>query len=1259
MEKFDSENKSPESIQEILNERARLEKLLKEKFTKSVAIMFTDIKGSTEFFEKYGDLAGREMINKHNTILFPIIEGRGKIVKTIGDAMMAYFDDPEGAVETAIEMQKALQEYNRTVTKRDEIHIRIGINYGTGIVEEREDGTLDVYGDVVNTAARVEAGGGKKADQILISRSVYEAVRNSEKILCRYYGSIEAKGKAEPLDIYRIVWDPEQEEVLAGTPTRSSGASEVSPGAASEVFISYSSKDREKVMGFAQRLRAVGVSVWIDQRDISGATLWGQEIVEAIEKCKVLLLMASRSSISSPNVVKEVVLASERNKHILPLHLEPIEIPKTLRYPLAGIQHIELFREDQEATLRTVLRSLIRLGVKVEESPETRHKPRPSCTLIVAREENQLRVVAYEIAEYDYKTVQQHETCTVTDVELAALSQNIMNVLAETKAGEKVSKEKLIKLRNAGRSLYDKLLTSEAKRLLHTTQAKDLTLVLDDPLIQIPWELVYDGEQFFCQKFNMGRIISTSQTVLNAKARSVGRPLKMLILANPTGDLPAAHEEGLKILGALEKEDAENDLISARLEESSLKALDILKNLHNFDMVHYAGHADYDDTNPSHSGWLMKDEKLKASSIVEIGKKHVLPSLVFANSCASGRTEEWKVDPRFGERIFGMASAFLLAGVQHYIGTFWEVLDQPSSDFALRFYQELLEGKPVGEAVREARMSLISKYGEETIVWASYVLYGNPSFRYLSPAHEKAGTEKEPVETDPVRGVKDITLPEPALPKVRWKKEKLVPILLGLGVLLGLMAYRFWSPPFIEKKESALYEQAYQELRSHNLEKAQALFEALVDAGKENPGPGYEGLAGVYYEKKDYAKALEFAEKALEKNPESAYALALKGDILLEKGDIDEAVKMYKQAIQFKKGAPWQLAMVRNRLGRTLAAQGSAEEALKQYDQAISLDPSYSEVYSNKGVLLGNLDRVEEAVQVYRRAVELNPKDTLAQVLLKHMQQRQNETTDPERQKRIDALIDDLAQRYRAGKFVSTGSQGEMDPWTSKPMVLALMPFEVKGAISTRAGEEELLTLQLTDLLQETGRVLVVERRILENLLQELKLGSSELADPTTGLKLGRILGARLISTGTITRRAGAGLVNLRLVETETTAIKGALSEKWEREDLLEGAAKALAQKITEKIKKEYPLRGLIALADDESSVVINIGARQGVTSGTIMKMIKEGTPITSAGKILGAEKEDLGLLEITSVEENFSRGKVLKRTQGIEKGMKVEEVAG
>jgi TolB-like protein/Tfp pilus assembly protein PilF len=134
-----------------------------------------------------------------------------------------------------------------------------------------------------------------------------------------------------------------------------------------EVFISYAAKDRTRVLDLVERLRTAGVSVWIDQMGIEGATMWSQEIVAAIRSCKVLILAISENSADSENVVKEVALASEGRKRILPVYIRQAEIPESMAYQLAGIQRIEFFKGREDAALQAVIRALAKLGVTVHD----------------------------------------------------------------------------------------------------------------------------------------------------------------------------------------------------------------------------------------------------------------------------------------------------------------------------------------------------------------------------------------------------------------------------------------------------------------------------------------------------------------------------------------------------------------------------------------------------------------------------------------------------------------------------------------------------------------------------------------------------------------------------------------------------------------------------------------------------------------------------------------------------------------------------
>lgn len=141
-----------------------------------------------------------------------------------------------------------------------------------------------------------------------------------------------------------------------------------------EVFVSYSREDAARVSDLVGKLRAAGVSLWIDQGGIDAASQWSEQIVNALEGSKAMLLMVSGSSVNSHNVAKEVVLVSERKGHILPVHLQPTVIPPALKYQLAGIQHVEYFKESDEA-LKAILRALERLGVKLAPPPVRAGQP--------------------------------------------------------------------------------------------------------------------------------------------------------------------------------------------------------------------------------------------------------------------------------------------------------------------------------------------------------------------------------------------------------------------------------------------------------------------------------------------------------------------------------------------------------------------------------------------------------------------------------------------------------------------------------------------------------------------------------------------------------------------------------------------------------------------------------------------------------------------------------------------------------------------
>jgi len=185
-------------LQELLQAREQADQEL-EKLRTPMTILFSDIKGSTAYAEKKGDLEYMAMINRHHAILFPVIEREGgRIVKTIGDAILACFQEPVAAVKAAAGMQRGLVEDRKGRDETNQIHIRIGMHKGLGLIK---DG--DVFGDVVNAASRIQ----NQADveQILITDVLLDAAETAG-FECVKMGRAELKGKDEPIDLYAVAW---------------------------------------------------------------------------------------------------------------------------------------------------------------------------------------------------------------------------------------------------------------------------------------------------------------------------------------------------------------------------------------------------------------------------------------------------------------------------------------------------------------------------------------------------------------------------------------------------------------------------------------------------------------------------------------------------------------------------------------------------------------------------------------------------------------------------------------------------------------------------------------------------------------------------------------------------------------------------------------------------------------------------------------------------------------------------------------------
>jgi TolB-like protein/class 3 adenylate cyclase/Tfp pilus assembly protein PilF len=161
------------------------------------AIMFTDMVGYTALGQRDESLSVA-LVGEHRKLLRPVFAGHnGREVKTVGDAFLVEFTSVLDAVRCAYDVQRASNEFNKSVPNEKRVHLRVGIHLGDVIETEG-----DILGDAVNVASRIQSlaeDGG-----ICITQQVYDHVRNKIDLHFSTLGAKELKGVQLPVEAYRV-----------------------------------------------------------------------------------------------------------------------------------------------------------------------------------------------------------------------------------------------------------------------------------------------------------------------------------------------------------------------------------------------------------------------------------------------------------------------------------------------------------------------------------------------------------------------------------------------------------------------------------------------------------------------------------------------------------------------------------------------------------------------------------------------------------------------------------------------------------------------------------------------------------------------------------------------------------------------------------------------------------------------------------------------------------------------------------------------
>jgi len=220
---------------------------------------------------------------------------------------------------------------------------------------------------------------------------------------------------------------------------------------------------------------------------------------------------------------------------------------------------------------------------------------------------------------------------------------------------------------------------------------------------------------------------------------------------------------------------------------------------------------------------------------------------------------------------------------------------------------------------------------------------------------------------------------------------------------------------------------------------------------------------------------------------------------------------------------------------------------------------------------------------------------------------------------------------------------------------IAVLDFGMIGDKMEPAGIGAILSEWFTTSIVKSGRFDVVERAMLQKILAEQKLAATGVIDESTASELGKILGVKVIITGSILKLNNSIDINARIISVESGSIIAAESIRGKVND----DYYILVEKLTDKIMQNFPLTGYIVKREGQTAL-IDLGMNSGLASGTEFVVYKEGTVIKhpKTGEVLDVEQVPTGRLRITKIRKNVAVGTILNEEgDGIEYGQLVKSV--
>ena len=282
-----------------------------------------------------------------------------------------------------------------------------------------------------------------------------------------------------------------------------------------------------------------------------------------------------------------------------------------------------------------------------------------------------------------------------------------------------------------GAQFAELMLPVDVRNVLTASPDRHLVLVHDAKASRIPWETMTIGGWTPSVTAGLSRRYLAENLPIATwlEQRRAEPTLKLLLIVDPTENLDGARSEGdrlLRLAGTI------NGLEVTELRGERATKPAVLSALRSgkYDIVHYAGHAYFDEDARGSAGLLLWGESVLSGS--DLAGASNLPFLVFFNACQAGRVRGGKTRgddtpaaTSVAQRSYSVAETMMCGGISNYLSTYWPVGDNAAETFAATFYQGVLNGSSIGAALLDARKA-VQQLGARD--WADYILYGSYDF---------------------------------------------------------------------------------------------------------------------------------------------------------------------------------------------------------------------------------------------------------------------------------------------------------------------------------------------------------------------------------------------------------------------------------------------------------------------------------------------------------------------------------------------------